>query len=210
MPFLMHTTSSMTSPRSQYISPPANPTGNPDLDELNSLLEVVDGHDDRGLVLSLAAFAEDTLGRLLIVYLREGKQAKELVEGFNAPLGTFSARIKAALTLGLLHREQYDNLEILRRVRNAFAHDWQGVSYDRNDIQALIGQLHNRTLAHADGEVDERTKLREAIAGVVIELRLLLKDLRKNNIKAPPMWLRLRKPDCPIELIEVSEFTLPV
>jgi DNA-binding MltR family transcriptional regulator len=167
----------MTTSSFHYINPPANVTGNPDLDELNSLLEVVDSHDDRGLVLSLAAFAEDTLGRLLIAYLREEKQAKELVEGFNAPLGTFSARIKVAFSLGLLHREQYDNLEILRRIRNSFAHNWQGISFDRNDISALIGQLHKPLTLREDSIDDERNRLREAITGVVIEIRLLLKDL---------------------------------
>jgi hypothetical protein len=66
----------MTTYRPGYLEPPVNPTGNPDIDELNSLLEALDGHDDRGLVLAVAAFAEDTLGRLLISYLREEKQAK--------------------------------------------------------------------------------------------------------------------------------------
>lgn len=169
------------------------------------MLEVVGSHDDRGLVLSLAAFAEDTLGRLLIAYLREEKQAKELVEGFNAPLGTFSARIKVAFSLGLLHREQYDNLEILRRIRNSFAHNWQGISFDRNDIRALIRQLHKLLTLREDSIDDERNRLREAITGVVIEIRLLLKDLKKKGTKTPRTWLRLRKPDSQIQIIEVTE-----
>lgn len=195
----------MTTSSSHYINSPANVTGNPDLDELNSLLEVVDSHDDRGLVLSLAAFAEDTLGRLLIAYLREEKQAKELVAGFNAPLGTFSSRIKVAFSLGLLDREQYDNLEILRRIRNSFAHNWQGISFDRNDISALIGQLHQPLTLHEHSIDDERNRLREAITGVIIEIRLLLKDLKKTGTKAPRTWLRLRMPDSQIQIIEVTE-----
>ena len=93
------------------------------LDSLNRFLFVIDKQDDRAMVLSLATFVEDSLGRLLIAYLRTCKATKELVEGFNAPLGTLGARIKAAYALGLLTVEQYKDIEILRKVRNEFAHD---------------------------------------------------------------------------------------
>jgi hypothetical protein len=110
-------------------------TGDSDMDNLNRFQSLVRKQDDRVLALSLAAFSEDTLGRLLLIYLKEGKQSKELVEGFNAPLGTLSTRIKAAYAIGLLTREQYEDLEITRKIRNAFAHDWEGVTLDREDIR---------------------------------------------------------------------------
>jgi len=80
-----------------YVKPPINPHQEPYVDELNSLFESLHEHDDRGLVLTIAAFAEDTLERLLLDYLRGPAQANELINGFNAPLGTFSARIKATI-----------------------------------------------------------------------------------------------------------------
>ena len=109
------------------------------MDSLNRFQSLIRKQDDRAMVLSLAAFAEDTLGRLLLVYLRESKQAKELVEGFNAPLGTLSTRIKAAFSIGLLTKEQYEDLEIARRIRNAFAPDWEGLSLESPDIKSLVG-----------------------------------------------------------------------
>jgi hypothetical protein len=42
--------------------------------------------DDRGLVLSLAAFAEDALGSLLREFMIPSEATKQLLEGFNAPL----------------------------------------------------------------------------------------------------------------------------
>lgn len=115
------------------------------MDNLNRIMRVIRKQDDRAMVLSLAAFAEDTLGRLLLAYLVQCKQAKELVGGFNAPLGTFSARIKAAYAMGLLLHEQHDDLDVARKIRNHFAHDWEGVTLERNDIHAMIGQLHCHT-----------------------------------------------------------------
>jgi hypothetical protein len=148
--------------------------GDPDMDNLNRFMRVIRNHDDRATVLSLAAFAEDTLGRLLVAYMVQCNEAKELVEGFNAPLGTFAARIKAAYAMGLLLREQHDDLDIARKIRNRFAHDWEGITLERNDIQALIGQLHCHTWdSHKAPFVGTpRKRLEAAISTICAELRM--------------------------------------
>lgn len=153
--------------------------------ELNQLLRTLDDHDERGLVLSLAAFAEDTLGRLLVHFMREPRQAKELVEGFNAPLGTFAARIKAAFALGLLRREQFEDLEVLRRIRNEFAHNWQEVTLERTDLAGLVGSLHlvelgGKRMDHLRGEA----RLQHSLSWVLVELRLLLSAVKDKKIQA--------------------------
>ena len=74
---------------------------------INHLMHLTRDEDERGLVLSVAAFAEDCLCKLLLAYLRDCKASSDLVEGFNAPLGTFSARIKAAFAIGILSQEQF-------------------------------------------------------------------------------------------------------
>lgn len=166
-------------------------TGDPDMDSLNRFQSLVRKHDDRGLVLSLAAFAEDTLGRLLLVYLREDKLAKELVEGFNAPLGTLSTRIKAAFALGLLTREQYQDLEIARKVRNAFAHDWEGVTIERQDMKTLIGQLHAYAIDQKPWEGGSRERLLGAITTILIELRVQVTQHLKHGRRTPFVGFRL-------------------
>lgn len=174
-----------------YVKPPINLHNEPYIDGLNSLWESIHEHDDRGMVLTISAFAEDTLGLLLLAYMREEKQSKELVEGFNAPLGTFSARIKAALALGLMRKDQYDSLEILRKIRNEFAHNWTGVSLDREDIQSRIKQLQPsriEVLATKNGEefdITDRTRLQNKMSDVLCDLRLLAKSLQKEGHKAP-------------------------
>jgi hypothetical protein len=166
-------------------------TGDPDTDSLNRFQSLVRKQDDRALALSLAAFAEDTLGRLLLVYLREEKQAKELVEGFNAPLGTLSTRIKAAYALGLLTREQYEDLEIARRVRNAFAHDWEGVSLDRQDVKALIGKLHAYSMDQKPFAGGGRERLLGAVSTILAELRIQITQHLKHARRAPFVGFRL-------------------
>lgn len=53
----------------------------------------------------------------------EAKSAKDLIDGANAPLGTFSARIKATHALGLIRDREHKDLELMRHIRNQFAHN---------------------------------------------------------------------------------------
>lgn len=166
-------------------------SGDPDMDSLNRFQSLIRKQDDRALVLSLAAFAEDTLGRLLLVYMREEKQARDLVDGFNAPLGTLSARIKASYSLGLLTREQYEDLEVARRIRNSFAHDWEGVTLERQDIKALIGKLHAYSIFDQEGGAQGRERLLRAMSTILIELRVQVTQHLKQGRKAPFVGFRL-------------------
>lgn len=193
-----------------YVKPPLNPHQEPYVDELNSLLESLHEHDDRSLVLTLGAFAEDSLERLLLVYLREPKQAKELVNGFNAPLGTFSARIKAAFVLGLIRNDVYRTLELLRKIRNEFAHNWSGVSLDREDISRLINQLplsrrEEYGLSRIGPcETSFRERLTEKVSDVLIDVRMLAKSLDKSGTKAPLIMAPVEL--ARFDLVEVKQF----
>lgn len=193
-----------------YVKPPVNPHQEPYVDELNSLLESLHEHDDRSLVLTMAAFAEDTLGLLLLDYLREPKQAKELVNGFSAPLGTFSARIKAAFVLGLIRKDGYQTLEILRKIRNKFAHNWDGVSLDRADVRSLIKQfslsrLEEYGVAGPEARDDsDRERLTGKVSNILVDLRMLSKALNKSGRKAPLVMGEVKP--VKVDFVEVEQF----
>ncbi|EET1893609.1 hypothetical protein FK741_005263, partial [Escherichia coli] len=106
--------------------------------DLNKLNGYLDSLDERGLILSLAAFSEDALGKMLLTFMLDNKASKELIEGFNAPLGTFSSRIKACFSLGLITEGQYKDLELLRKIRNKFSHSWENISIEDQDISQQI------------------------------------------------------------------------
>lgn len=162
----------------------------PDFESINRFNRALSAHDERGLALALAAFAEDTLGRLLLTYLIDGKQAKDLVEGFNAPLGTLASRMKAAYAVGLLTREQYEDLEIARKIRNVFAHDWEGVSLNQPNIRAMIGQLHGYNFDQAPMTREPRDRLQQSISNVLTELRIQIAQHRKHRRRAPQVGFR--------------------
>src|SRR5690554_3598617 len=137
---------------------------------INLLTRSLHDLDDRGLILSLAAFSEEALGELLKAFMMPSDATKQLVEGFNAPLGTFSSRIKAAYALGLITKDQFLDLERLRKIRNEFAHTWKSVSLSKQKVAALIDDM-------SFSRLDERfpdtlsDKVRSSMSCLLIEIR---------------------------------------
>lgn len=110
--------------------------------DINLLTRSLRDLDDRGLVLSLAAFVEEALGELLKAFMMPSEATSQLLEGFNAPLGTFSSRIKAAYSMGLVTREQFLDLERLRKIRNEFAHSWKPIDITKPKVASLIDGMN--------------------------------------------------------------------
>jgi len=83
----------------------------------------------RGAVLLGAAFLDEHLRQLIEVFLIDSKSVVgKFLEGENAPLGTFSARIQATYCMGLISEEEFRDLNIIRGIRNQFAHSLHGLS----------------------------------------------------------------------------------
>ncbi|MFO0244140.1 MAG: MltR family transcriptional regulator [Acidobacteriota bacterium] len=150
---------------------------------INSLTRSLDKLDDRGLILSLSAFAEDALGSLLKAYLIPSNASAQLLEGFNAPLGTLSARIKAAYAMGLITKEQFSDLERLRKIRNDFAHTWKPISLTQTKVATLVqGMNYSRIDSRFPMSVHE--KVRSSISCLLIELRSAAHQIHKRGTQA--------------------------
>jgi len=147
---------------------------------INKLLAITNEENDRGLVLSMSAFAEELLGRLLSSYFRGGKIASDLVEGFNAPLGTFSARIKAAYAVGLISDVQYTDLEVARKIRNEFAHNWEGCSFKHQNIKDLVATMSPSRIADMEPSAPKQ-KFQQSVAHTLVEIQFLSNHLISEN-----------------------------
>lgn len=93
---------------------------------------------DRGMALSGTAYLDDRLGKLIEVYLAAGNPEK-LIWDSNAPVGMFSARIVLAHALGLVSDKERNQLNMLRKVRNLFAHDFK----IKMDDPVVVGTMGN-------------------------------------------------------------------
>lgn len=113
----------------------------PELEDLSKFLIGFNKETDRGAVLLAASIIDEWLSEILINYLKEDSISKELVIGFNAPLGTFSARTKMAYSLSLIEKREYDEINIIRKIRNQFGHNWQELNFDSEIIKKECDKL---------------------------------------------------------------------
>ncbi len=77
---------------------------------------------DRACAVLGRALLEEHLRRLFEANFTEGTDPKLLLEDGQAPLATFSARIKVAAALGWFSEEDNRDLHTVREIGNDFAH----------------------------------------------------------------------------------------
>lgn len=85
---------------------------------------------DRAAVVLGAAKLDSLLQQILDRHLLPSlSSSDELLDG-DSPLATFSSRINASYRLGLVTAEFAKQLHLIRRIRNAFAHETSGCSLE--------------------------------------------------------------------------------
>jgi hypothetical protein len=94
----------------------------PHLKEFAAFLAEFNKETERGVALTAAAFLGDLLQNVIESFLIANKNGKSLTDGFNAPLGTLSARIAGCHAMGLISPEEFRECEAIRKIRNEFAH----------------------------------------------------------------------------------------
>lgn len=90
---------------------------------------------DRGLALVGAALIDDRLRETLRAFFREVDASVRLLDGANAPMGSFSARCDACHALGLIDDFEHAEIGRVRKVRNEFAHAKHGLSFQADRIR---------------------------------------------------------------------------
>ena len=133
----------------------------PFLDDLNK-------ESERGAVLIASAYIEDQLGQIIAAFLIESARSKHLLAGFNAPLGTFSARATAAEALGLISEEEYCDLTFIRKIRNEFAHSHRATFSNARVVQ-MCRNLKHSAKDYGDVVVDARGQFTTAAVALILQ-----------------------------------------
>lgn len=98
------------------------------------------GESGRAIAIVGGAFLETMLEHILLAFLPEnGKESARLME-VNQPLGNFSNKISMCYCLGLIESIIRHDLNIIRKIRNKFAHNLH-VSFDDEEIRSLCAEL---------------------------------------------------------------------
>jgi len=154
----------------------------PEFIELSEFMTEFNKESDRGAALIAASVLDEWLSKLLKSFLLDNKSSKLLLKGFNAPLGTFSARASAAHALGLIQDNELAEITYIRKIRNEFGHSWKGVSFDSSKIVDLTANLPWLGPDELEAESNARGRFNFCIAILLTDLmwrsRLVAQDKR--------------------------------
>ncbi|MCX6177777.1 MAG: hypothetical protein NT163_00080 [Chlorobiales bacterium] len=99
---------------------------------------------DRASVILTGSIADELLRTLLSARLIPvTSSSDELFDGANAALGTFSSRIEMSYRIGLISVKFARDLHLIRKIRNEFAHNIHGCSFEDARVKSRVTELSN-------------------------------------------------------------------
>ena len=96
--------------------------------------------NDRALAIVGATFLDTQLEHLARSFLVENSSEVDKLLAYDQPLGTFGNRIRTAYCLGLISKNIRDDLRLVAKIRNRFAHDLI-CSFDSDPIKSWAIEL---------------------------------------------------------------------
>ena len=115
----------------------------PSLEPFRELYEqwpVLSEGDDYSKVLRSTAIIGDILERLLLLYFREGKTAKNLLK---SPINDIFDRARLAYCLCMMNTETLNQLHLVIEIRNHFGHS-KAMSFENEIVQKTFESFQSR------------------------------------------------------------------
>lgn len=156
-----------------------------------SILKELEQQTDRGVAIIGAAYIEERLEEVLralfadrieTVKYEKQKVSKRLFKG-TGPLTSLSAKIDTAFALGMLGDHSFQDLHLIREIRNAFAHTSDPLTFHSTKIVGLSRKLWLPLNILAPGEESPPTEPRKRFLHAVHMLyNLLWSELAKKRL----------------------------
>lgn len=155
---------------------------NEDVGKLAKFLNYFQGESDRGSALIGAAMIESKLEKLLDSILIDNKSKEDAFDGQNAILGTFSSKIRMCHMLGIISDKECEEFQLVRKIRNKFAHHLDEISFDDSPIREYCLALK----ASTPGDLKAEKRYRQLYINSIVLSSLALwyrPEFAKNEIK---------------------------
>lgn len=177
------------------------------LEDVWGFIEEFNNESDRAAVILAAAEIDDLLRQILVKVLRPSTQQNDQLFDTDMPLSSFSARIKLADRLGIIDEEIFSALNLLRKVRNDFAHK-RGMSLTSGKTNDQIKSL--LTIFKRSEHFSSKPELKKAIsqknishafkgliAYLVVKLQVVKEFIKPLHLKQPKIYTK----DTDVELL---------
>lgn len=157
------------------------------LRDFNTLFQELQNESDRAAAILGAAFLDALLEEYITNFLVDDRKEVQRIFGPEQPLGSFGARITIAFCLGLISREEKADLRIIQKIRNRFAHELPGISFEDRSISDRCSALKLPTKVPSVQEevtrsMRERYITATAFLATIIEHRTIEIQKERRNI----------------------------
>jgi mannitol operon repressor len=112
-----------------------------DTDLLQGILNDLPQEPDRSLAIVAASYLDDLLQSGLRERLRGSKKELDSFFGRQGFLDSFGARTMLARAIGFIDEKEYHDMELIRRIRNDFAHIPNRRSFEALEIADRCNEL---------------------------------------------------------------------
>ena len=122
-----------------------------DYQQWSDFFQELGTESDRGATILASVWIDNLLERKLRSLFKEGSSAarRNLFE-LNGPFSSFSSKILAAYSLGWIHSDVFHDINLIRKIRNQFAHNLHGVNLESTEIRRLIDKFRIPTRHYSD------------------------------------------------------------
>jgi mannitol operon repressor len=122
-------------------------------ESMNKITDEINKETDRGAALFGASILDEALQKILSEFFVSGPISNKLFR-YPAPLSTFSARQNMCFALGLITKIEYNQCDIIRSIRNEFAHASAfSIDFNNKDIAELCSKFDAKPRTEAFKEV---------------------------------------------------------
>ncbi|WP_345984756.1 MltR family transcriptional regulator [Sulfurimonas sp. HSL-1656] len=137
------------------------------IDEVKVFRSALSTETDRGCALFASSYLDKALSDLLYCALAYDKKIEnDLFEG-TAPLAAFSARIKMAFYLGKISKVERRDLDLIRKIRNEFAHNADAIDFEEEKIK---NQCRELSFSYHDNDHRPRGHFTAACMGLLVNI----------------------------------------
>lgn len=132
-----------------------------------------ESESDRGAAIIGAVLLHQRLGqRMRAFFIDDSTKVDDLLEGPLATLGSIASRIRASHCMGLVSEDEYHDLEVIRKIRNMFAHELHALSFSDKKVEDKCAELRlpKRLPRHLDWPPGARNSFMVAVSILWLEL----------------------------------------
>lgn len=143
------------------------------------------GENDRGVIILSGSAIEEVLEREIKKLMPQlNSDERAYLFDYNGPIGTFSSKIRMANALGIISRQIYRKIDLIREMRNSCAHSRQPLTFQSQPIfDAVMCLVHDLRMAlptQGDNDGTRKTFMTACLLIMMVALQMPIEEAHKK------------------------------